>query len=169
MKLKTILKKYMGKDVKLGSANAFVYCSTVNNKTIRELNVLSADELNRLVKVCIDNQSFLRKFDKIWNQRIELRQKEFNALASARGWTPELMAHNHALMMKKIEREKAHDLENKQRLDREFTEYISKYTYFPEREVKEIYPSAFGGTSIIFEGRERGNYWTKEEYEEVNS
>ena len=48
-------------------------------------------------------------------------------------------------------------------------ERIENFTNFTERKVLDRYASEFGGSIIIFEGKENGQYWTVQEYEEANN
>lgn len=165
MGLKEALKDYKGKNVKLGSSASFVYCGEVTDDINKLLDDLAQQELMRIVKRCQSLQSARARHDELWNQRLERRTDEFYKLAHKSYWTMDQMSLKHKRMIEKFEKEKAHDLMVIERNLRTLPKQIETWKSYTERKVREIYPSLLeDATIIIFEGEERGNYWTVEEY-----
>lgn len=165
MTLKETLKTYKGKTVKLGSGNAFVYCGEVTDDICDELDKMAEQELKRIIKRSKSLQSARARHDEIWNLKLIRRTEDFYRMANHQHWTIDQMGLKHKRMIEQFDAEKAHDLMVIDRNLQALPEQIATWKSYTKRKVKETYPSFLeDATIIIFEGEERGNYWTVEEY-----
>lgn len=169
MKLKEVLNNMNGETVKLGSASNFVFCGKVDENTEGTLIKLSAEELDSLKNRLKLTKRHDKNFDQIWDMKLkgQLELLEKNA-----------EKHSYSISEKEQKKRELIAKHNKARdKDRKLTdkrlaslpERIKNFTNFTERKVLDRYASEFGGSIIIFEGEEYGQYWTVEEYEEANN
>lgn len=169
MILKELLNDMNGETVKLGSASNFVFCGKVDENTEGTLIKLSAEELDSLKDRLTWTKARDKNFDHIWDMTLKRRLKLLEESAEKHSYSinekeqkeRELIAeHNKA-------RDKDRRLTDKRLVS--LPERIKNFTNFTERKVLDRYASEFGGSIIIFEGEENGQYWTVEEYEEANN
>lgn len=139
MKLKEALESLKGENVKVGANSSFIFCAKVDDNTIDTI-----DKMAQLEKVRLKGYlASLHKANDTFVSRWQSRQYA---------------------NFKTYIREQAND---RKRIDdglREIPKKIKNFKMYSEREVNEMYPSFEGGTIIIFEGDESGQYWTYDEY-----
>ena len=169
MILKELLNDMNGETVKLGSASGFVFCGKVDENTEGTLIKLSAEELDSLKNLLKLTKRHDKNFDQIWDMKLkgqlelleESAEEHSYSISEKEQKERELIAkHNKA-------RDKDRRLTDKRLVS--LPERIRNFTNFTERKVLDRYASEFGGSIIIFEGEENGQYWTVEEYEEANN
>lgn len=168
MRLKDALKKYSGKIVKLGSASSYVYCGKVGDDICEILDEMSVKELERLKTLYAKVVKHNERFERIWMTKLENTITNFRIKAEKEGWGEKKREIEYMKVMGRYDRAKANDRRLTNENLRSLPPRIEAFTNYPEREVKEEYDSIEGGTIVIFEGLEQGDYWTVEEYEKAN-
>lgn len=149
--LKQVLKKYEGKEVKLGSGTCFVYCGIVNDDICDILDRYSKEEYEAAKISLFNKEEYKKDFERIWEKKWKERDEERISVEvfeinKAKDWLATLIS-----------------IKNKR-------ERIENWMDFIYRNVKEIYQSDVeeGVTIILFDGIEQGKYWNREEYDKAN-
>ena len=168
MKLREAIEERKGQMAKIGSGCGFVYCGEITDELCELLEKLSENEIakskDRLKKL----EMHLSRFDHIWAQKLENQMDEFYRTVHSKKMPIDMVEQKHKKLLEKYEKEKVVDLRTTQKGISQINKMLDEWTAFPEREVKEIYPSLEQGEIIIFKGQESGKYWMYEEYEEGN-
>lgn len=168
MKLREAIEERKGQMAKIGSGCGFVYCGEITDDLCEVLDRLSDEELSRINDRLRKLQTHMSRFDHIWAQKLESMMDEFYKTVRTNKMPIDMVEQKHKKLMEKYEKEKDFDKKTTERGISQLTKIIEEWTKFPERKVKEIYPSIEQGEIIIFKGQESGKYWMYEEYEEEN-
>ena len=166
MDLRETLGKYTGGRVKIGSSSSFIYCGPVNDAIYWALEQASKTELEKKLNAL--EKSARRRdanFDIFWAAKLNDGLQKIRAEAKAQKLTPLQTEKKMAEFIDKTAKMKARDRE---RVDKQLStvpDRIKNWKPFLDRRVKEEYESIEGGTIIIIEGHEVGDFWTYEEYE----
>lgn len=139
MKLKEALESRMGERVKVGANSSFIFCDKVDDNTIDTINKMSRLELERLKRYLASLRKANDNFRERWKDKPKTNLGSY-------------------LRAQKNDRKRIDDGL------RELPKRIRTFKAYSEREALESYPSIEGGTIIIFEGAESGQYWTYNEY-----
>lgn len=171
MKLVDFVCDNFGTVVKIGSGTGFIFCDTLNDKTIDLL-----DDYAHHDKVYRENRldemhNKYDTWDKWWPAYVEKQIKMFKeAKEENKKWCLKYNKTPWTKTVKERRKELVHEgivrkTNLKKAIDYE-TNYLKNWIKYSERSIKEIYDSIDEeGTKIcIFEGDEAGKWWTTEEY-----
>jgi len=164
MKLRYELNVHYGETVKVGAANAFVFCGIVGDDIEEIMNRLSDDYLTKMKK----RLHFLLKKDATfydrWQSKLDNAAKDLEKQIRVFHLSSEEAEKRYDRMLQKHMENRNIDRMNLDKNINSLKETISGFTNFLERDVKEKYPSIDNeGTIIIFEGSEWGSYWSVDE------
>ena len=155
----------MDETVKIGSKVGFMFCGTVDANTESTIDKLSDIQLARLKRLCAEYQKDNARFEGTWETKHKNMKRFMAGVALKERWKKEKREERY----KEAEATfKAERLKARIALDEriaEASERIRTWTNLNERKVKEEYESIEGGTIIIIEGKESGDYWDVAEYE----
>ena len=173
MTLKEQLQK-LKVNVKIGANSGFLFCGTYDEDTIDTLNAISIREKEKIKREIKQKSSYLKDFETIWDKELRVRYENLEKAKkmddkNARVTKTEIEEIRKAWVKDK---ETNYNI-TKKRYDL-ISDYIKKFQYLPDREVKEIYDtidnSELKGTKIIIvDGLEKGEYWLTTEYMKDNA
>lgn len=153
--------------VKIGSNSGFIYCEKCDENIIETITRISQDYYFGLLDKIQKIEHYLSEFDNLWDNRIELLLRQW---IKSREKQP--TARMIEKFKEKLEIKKQKDLNQKITFLKKVQEEEKQFTPFLERKVLKTYDSWFdefyhGKTKIIiFEGKERGPFWSIDEYRE---
>lgn len=162
--VREVLKEYKGKAIKLGGATGFIFCSVVDDDTIKVIREASRKELKSYRQVLKDAENRRDNFKARWNTRTANAIKVYNANVRD-GFKPQYESVAD-LKAKHVELQRRENMRNASEIPN-YTQRIANFKPILDRKVTEIYPSMVNDdeTIIIFEGDTTGMYWDREEYE----
>ena len=173
MTLKEQLQK-LKVNVKIVANSGFLFCGTYDEDTIDTLNAISIREKEKIKREIKQKSSYLKDFETIWDKELRVRYENLEKAKkmddkNARVTKTEIEEIRKAWVKDK---ETNYNI-TKKRYDL-ISDYIKKFQYLPDREVKEIYDtidnSELKGTKIIIvDGLEKGEYWLTTEYMKDNA
>lgn len=164
MTVREVLKEYKGKAIKLGGATGFIFCSVVDDDTIKVIREASRKELKSYRQVLKDAENRSNNFKARWNTRTANAIKVYNANVRD-GFKPQYTSIAD-LRAKHVELQRREKKRNASEIPI-YGDKIKNFKPILDRKVKEIYPSMVNDdeTIIIFEGDTTGMFWDREEYE----
>lgn len=166
MDLRETLKNHKGEKVKVGSASSFVFCGTVDDAAYDAIMQASKTELEKKLNAL--ERSARRRdanFDHVWGTKLNDGLQRIRAEARVQKLTTLQTEQRMTEYIEKVAKLKARDRERVDKQLSNIPERIKNWTPFLDRRVREKYESIEGGTIIIIEGQEIGDFWTYEEYE----
>lgn len=156
--LQDMLENLKGQDIKVGAESSFVYCDFINDDIYDIFKEVDNYYLNKANKEKNKLQSFIKRFDKIWKERQNIKLKRFKN------------SKNKALSVsefkEKLNIEKEETLKKCKKRLKKVNNYIDSYIPFVKRETIEYYPSIVTPQTTIIKvvGTEIGLYWDRSEY-----
>ena len=171
MILNEFLKEYEGKVCKIGSGTGFIFCDTLDEKTVDLLDDYAYHDKiyreNRLDEM----RNKYETWDEWWPTYMKKQIKAFqDAKKENKNWCLKYNKTPWTKTVKERKKELIHEgivkkTNLKKMIDYE-TNYLKNWIKYSDREIKDIYDSVDEeGTKIcIFEGDEIGKWWTTEEY-----
>ena len=173
MTLKEQLQK-LKVNVKIGANSGFLFCGTYDEDTIDTLNAISIREKEKIKREIKQKSSYLKGFETIWDKELRIRYENLEKAKKMDDKNAKVTKAEIEEIRKAWVRDKETNYNiTKKRYDL-ISEYIKKFQYLPDREVKEIYDtidvSEPKGTKIIIvDGIEKGAYWLTAEYMKDNA
>lgn len=163
MTVREVLKEYKGKAIKLGGATGFIFCSVVDDDTIKVIREASRKELKSYRQVLKDAENRSNNFGRRWETRTANAIRVYNANVRD-GFKPQYkdiadLKAKHTELQHREKKRNASEIPI-------YGEKIKNFKPILDRKVTEIYPSVVNDeTIIIFEGDTTGMYWDRDEYE----
>ena len=164
MTVREVLKEYKGKAIKLGGATGFIFCSVVDDDTIKVIREASRKELKSYRQVLKDAENRSNNFGSRWKTRtanaIKIYKADVREGSAPRYKSVADLRAKHVELQRREKKRNASEIPT-------YAEKIKNFKPILDRKVKEIYPSMVNDdeTIIIFEGDTTGMFWDREEYE----
>lgn len=173
MTVRYALIKYQGKIIKIGADNGFIYCGKCDENILDVIEQLSKEKHEELKRGMAKVNHRLNNFEKIWDNRKEYvitlwfgKRYKKNKVKLKDNYLRQTTLED---LEKELENDKQKQYITLTKYKKKVGDYLSEYKPFLDREVLEIYPSTdcYENVDLIikFEGIERGEWWTCEEYE----
>ena len=163
-----------GINVKIGSGSQFLYCGKCDENIIETIARISQDYYFKLTDKIQELENYLANFEELWQKRIEERTYQFIKEKTNKPKVSNKINYLIEKFQQEQEEKKNEDfriylsqLKNKKEEEKNFTSFLMRKVV----KVLAIDPacepqSTWRDKIIIFEGKERGQYWTIKEYQE---
>lgn len=156
-------------NVKIGSGTQFIYCGKCDENILETIARISQDYYFKLTDKIQELESYLANFDDYWEERMERSIRQWINSKEKRPTDRMLEKYKEKLLIKKEEDMKFNLdlLKKKQDEEKNFTSFLMRKVIksYPSIDSDEI--AIYGDIKIIIiEGKERGKYWTIEEFRE---
>ena len=159
MTVEDAINNYMGQNIKLGAETGYIYAGRVTQETASELEEISNEYLMQLKRTLERAKRHNTNFEERW---ITTEARIWAYWEKERKSKRPTRAEQQKIIKKRKESDRARTQTNLKILPK----WIAEFTPILSREVREIYPSLYGDSTIIlFEGREYGPFWTLNENE----
>ena len=164
MNLRQELKLLKGKNIKVGSANGFIYCDICNKDIENIIENISVEYYNNLLYFKNKTIEYYTNFNSIWKTKIDNKIKKLKKRCEI----DNQVNYNNELkeLKKQLDLAKKDDYTNTKKRIEYLKRRIKEFTPFLSREVLEVYDSTYddGTKIVIFKGEENGAYWNRGEY-----
>lgn len=161
MKLKEVLEKMQGKDIKVGANSGYFYCGNCDENTPGEVKRAGDLYISRYKKRLNKAKYHKKYFENYWTRKKYQHMSLFYK-RKADGLTDKTEDD----IIKGLRELKESDLDKTNHEIERMQNLIGEHQGMLAREVQDVYRSIIGdGYIIIVAGDEVGEYWTREEYD----
>lgn len=162
--LGTELQKYVGKYIKVGSGGAYFFCDKAGEDILDVISKASEDYYKSLLTSDCRLVNQIANHSATWDNRRVRRRNELKKSGYSDSYID--------IEVNKMFGYEKDDLRMKISTKRNLEKRISEYTSFLDRRVVTVFPcndflnneETFPSTIILFEGVEKGPYWSYDEY-----
>lgn len=179
MLLKEALQLYQGHQVKVGADMSFFYCEICDENIFETIDKISDERyayiLTRLAFFTDKHTNFPTYWENKFKRNLEVFKN--GLVKQMREKYPHKPDHQLAVLVErhfkyeineeieKLNERKDKELNHIKRMIKRYTDYLTNWQPYLEREVLEVYDSIVYDCRIIkITGPECGKYWDREEY-----
>lgn len=173
MTVRYALIKHQGEIIKIGADNGFVYCGKCDENILDVIEQIGKEKHEELKRGMAKVNHRLNNFETIWRNRKEYvitlwfgKRYKKNKVKLKDNYLRQTTLED---LERELENDKQKQFVTLMNYKNKVGDFLKEYKPFLDREVLDIYPSTdcYENVDYIikFEGIEKGEYWTCEEYE----